>query len=732
MASPHDMAALRSKQATCEDYHSDESDSDSGVVEESFRRSPAAPGQANVAAKRSHPSDLGAEKPVVVEKERLPVNIDGQSDSGYSSHTAATMSSADSAPSSKSQSPPMAPVNAAPTPASPAIKRRPTIGDDRRSSARESSRKPLARSGSISSRRPPAGDRRSTRTTTTTPECDDPKCTQCGPNTPRGRTRKPELPPLDSGLDVSYSFDQQPQRLNPAPSYPPPSPIYNRQPTHYTQGSTVVQPAQNRQRRSSSANRGMRPLSYHGEPGQHWASGMPIPYPSPPHEPHGPPPSLSAHFTIQQPAMHPYGMVGATPPNGGFYYSPSLSQTSPPYDHPARPTMQSRNSSNFSARRPSSYYGPALVTYDQPNGKAPSARYPDAPKSARQENFPATSTFDTDSSGEESLDEEIHHRARDHRLMPPPPLKEHLKRGPSLRRPDTSQEYALERRMSQSLNLPERPRQRDPKASKVSTAAPSRASSRVRPALSQQPKAVSSYDANRNAEVYIEDSRARRRQSYQGYEKRSELEQKHRASNALPALSRPRRQTNTSTRDHDEEVVDTLRDAEAHMQRTRGSEDPLSERVHRAAKRASRVPSGHSDAGSSRSKSDKASRISQSNRTAITNGGGGGEIRLRVDASTPLSLQFNGDIEGRILQINPTEDGMADIVIGSARGNESAYRSERGSVLSRDRKALVANSRSTEDSSVRSQRSSQGRRAREGERPLVSRRRAMETDYYSR
>lgn len=56
-----------------------------------------------------------------------------------------------------------------------------------------------------------------------------------------------------------------------------------------------------------------------------------------------------------------------------------------------------------------------------------------------------------------------------------------------------------------------------------------------------------------------------------------------------------------------------------------------------------------------------------------------GEIRLRVDASAPLSLSFNGDMEGRTLQINPAEDGLADIIIsGPGVKDEKNARSESG------------------------------------------------------
>jgi hypothetical protein len=53
---------------------------------------------------------------------------------------------------------------------------------------------------------------------------------------------------------------------------------------------------------------------------------------------------------------------------------------------------------------------------------------------------------------------------------------------------------------------------------------------------------------------------------------------------------------------------------------------------------------------------------------------GKNEIRLRVDANAPLSLQFNGDMEGRTMQLIPGKDGMAELVI-SGNGADP-YRTE--------------------------------------------------------
>jgi hypothetical protein len=221
----------------------------------------------------------------------------------------------------------------------------------------------------------------------------------------------------------------------------------------------------------------------------------------------------------------------------------------------------------------------------------------------------------------------------------------------------------------------------------------------------------------------------RRNRDSKIYRDERETQRYFREDKAYVPERRQRADTATSRRDSYVELPKERRvavDAEAYQQRTRGTNDPLVDTIHKAAKRASRVPSNPSDNGSNRS-DDRKTRVSQSARTTVTNGGGNGEIRLRVDASAPLSLQFNGDMEGRTLQINPAENGMADIVIGNSRGEENSYVSERGSTVG-NRKSLVAGSarRELEEASVRSSRSSQSRPEREPEQRRPLRRRQTE------
>lgn len=58
--------------------------------------------------------------------------------------------------------------------------------------------------------------------------------------------------------------------------------------------------------------------------------------------------------------------------------------------------------------------------------------------------------------------------------------------------------------------------------------------------------------------------------------------------------------------------------------------------------------------------------ISTSNKT------GNSEIRFRVDASAPLALTIDGDMEGRTLQLLPAENGMTDVVIAPASDKSRA------------------------------------------------------------
>jgi len=120
------------------------------------------------------------------------------------------------------------------------------------------------------------------------------------------------------------------------------------------------------------------------------------------------------------------------------------------------------------------------------------------------------------------------------------------------------------------------------------------------------------------------------------------------------------------------------------------------------------MPSGRSDSGSSRSKgSGKESRI-----TSTTNG----EIRLKIDTSKPMSLQFNGDMEGRQIRFEPAEDGITNVLITSTEYHGSSGKT----VLSH--RSSGHRRRDLDDVSSRSSRSSQAR-------PKAERQREMDYQY---
>lgn len=433
----------------------------------------------------------------------------------------------------------------------------------------------------------------------------------------------------------------------------------------------------------------------------------------------------------------------------------------------------------------SSQYGQPLVTHAP---ALPSARFAPQPQplpqppqqlqlpAPRKEKYtdPESSEFASSGSEEEDEEEELVEERKPRVIMGPPKSKPAPQRRPSMsHRAKTTQVYQSDRHqpISQSMVLPERPRERESR-SRTNNAAPSRAASTSRPPLVRQK--AQSYSTPQ-AEVMVESSKSRRRQSqiYQPYqvqqpdyeveerrrpkvyrqdppapnrrksmvyEHEYEVEDKRRPKayhpeydlgdrrrskiypdevfqdDAIAPTRRRKTDADANARRRQSVVVDTLEnledDIEAYQQRMRGSNNPLNDHIHRVAKRSSYIPSAPSHAASG---SDKQTRISQSARTAVTNTNG--EIRFKIDASAPLSLQFNGDMEGRTLQIHPAEDGMAELVIGNAR--ETTYPSERGSTMGSNggRKALppAQARREAEEMSIRSNNTSRSRRDREKE-----------------
>lgn len=782
----------RPYQPTVEEYNSDESDGH--VLSANFPRKASPAAQANVSTKRS--KDLQTDKAPASNDTAHTKPADVRSDSGYSSYTAASKSSADSA--QRHPSPPPAPPKVA---SSPAPKRRPTVSDPRHQSTKSSPRPKVSRTASVSSKQRPSTTRRPTITREpdmAQEECRDPNCTSCGPNVrPNRRSVAEPFPSASAQHFANLPSDQVSQRSDPNPYYNPPSPTYSRNP-YSQQPGVFIQPSQPHSRRRSSSTVRPRPQSYAGgDPNAgYWAPQPNYGYPSPPQE-RGPPPAM------YQSMPYPYSQ------QSGNYYSGSANTSPPEYQ---RPGFSARGSS-YTAR---GNLLPPVITQAQDDNANYSARYgaqpptpveaqPRAPRQRRI--MPPAQDPNEYSSSEESdseyYDEEELRRSRApaRALMPPPPLPEKPRAKSKKRRPTLSHSSTTPvadlREHRKSFIVAERPKVQQPRERERDRlprqqTEPVRRQSVSRPPLHRE--AQSEY-ATRQIHTIVNNSRSNRRQSYQApardYEKlyhekayiqhekaakaailqqrqlaleaerhealleaqrqqaleaqfREQQKRERRKSRVIETHGmpgqflddeeeeqrplRPRRKTESESRKGKERIPETSRremDAEEYINSTRGLRAPLADSLTKAAKRASRIPSGHSESGSSGSGGQS---ISQ--RTNKTNGN---EIRLRVDASAPLALSFNGDMEGRTLQLLPAENGMTDVVIGH---RDETYQGEQDIVSQSNRRSIMGPPprRGGEDLiSERSGRSSRSRREREerDERGHVLRR-VRQTNYHER
>ncbi|CAO2657319.1 Nn.00g034450.m01.CDS01 [Neocucurbitaria sp. VM-36] len=149
--------------------------------------------------------------------------------------------------------------------------------------------------------------------------------------------------------------------------------------------------------------------------------------------------------------------------------------------------------------------------------------------------------------------------------------------------------------------------------------------------------------------------------------------------------------------------------AEDYVASQRGNRNLDEDQIRKAARRApimARRPSL-----SDTSTSSDSSQQRRSDGKTMTSDGSNNEIRLRVDASAPLSLLFNDDMEGRTLRLIPAEGGMADLFIGQSQSKGPVYRSERGStpVNKNQRRVVAPKTRRAEEIPQASQRRRESR-----------------------
>ncbi|KAI9837794.1 MAG: hypothetical protein M1819_006728 [Sarea resinae] len=259
---------------------------------------------------------------------RVPAkNPDVASDSGYSSHTAATVGSGDSGSGAKLASAKES------NPSSPNKRRPPVAGSGRRS---------------MDKLPPRTASRNQRRDSGIHEECDCPECI--------ARSRGP----LESHWDINYQpfngIQRPPSRYNGGP----PSPQAIRHPgPGYISEAPIIQTARSRPRAASTHIFQPRPVSYQG-------GMMSDPYGRPPGIPYerGPPPSMPMY---SNPA---YAIPPSYPPPGASFLPPSRPQSRQDYPPPSpyeRPSSRNWPAAGQYSTRPKSVYGTPVVEYDQPN-----------------------------------------------------------------------------------------------------------------------------------------------------------------------------------------------------------------------------------------------------------------------------------------------------------------------------------------------------------------------------
>jgi hypothetical protein len=292
---------------------------------------------------------------------------------------------------------------------------------------------------------------------------------------------------------------------------------------------------------------------------------MPAPDPSPPQEPRGPPPAISA-YPIQNMQNMQYPMPYMRQPiSQGGYYRPQQYPSAQHYEHPQRPPMSARG---LSSQGPRSFPAPIITqVIDEPSSKYSSARLAPPPTPVKQHHqqsqirlaYKPKPKFiqasgskyedkDKDSDedafeGEEEHNEEYDAREegrrsrQDRALMPPPALR----RGQSQKRPSLSQT-----KTAPAVDRPDRHESRrksivvpDPlSARELEQDHPMRLQSVSRPA---HQKAQPEY-TTAQTRVEVNNSKSNRRQLYQAYEMAQIEYAKARQAEALEEQYRAERQ----------------------------------------------------------------------------------------------------------------------------------------------------------------------------------------------
>ncbi|KAJ5172401.1 hypothetical protein N7492_004994 [Penicillium capsulatum] len=411
--------------------------------------------------------------------------IDGASDSGYSSRTAATVNSTQSGPSG-GKSPPV-----------PLKLDMPKRADLTRNSSSRKDRKDKDRAR-------PARDEKMQVGAYPAHLTHVPR----SPSKPRRRDSVhvrqyppegyyegyyPPSTPVDTPRAMEYGPPPAYLFRPPVPDYTPTSPQHSRFPhgaiAEYHASRPSGRPVRSNTYRSS----------YHSERPQSWAMGSSPIYHQQiyPYDPHGPPPSSSAYSNAPY-SSSPYG--------GGSFYTPSDYTVGPEY---GRDRSRSRHREPSRARRASVVYAapPDEVFPEWLEDGEPLEQYysREPPRESRGRPVKLTQEYDEDR----------------HRMPPPPPPPPkhksvpqiHQARRPEPRKAQTTQSIPSSRRPSRAMDLTDLdaalPDEYDHRRSSREARLPERSGS-----LRDSKRSTSYHDHARGAKVAVEHSRRRRAQQY--------------------------------------------------------------------------------------------------------------------------------------------------------------------------------------------------------------------------
>ncbi|KAI9711028.1 MAG: hypothetical protein M1820_002466 [Bogoriella megaspora] len=627
---------------------------------------------ANVASKRAPHTLHSAKVPTTAAPEDA-------SDSGYSSKTAATMNSADSAKELQGET--VAPKKEGKKVVlketqSPRRSRPATIIEPRKSSKDTAARPQKSPTKALS--RSASQNKRSSREQCT--GCNDPNC----PDVLKSSLKQPSMrkaDPVENKVDIDYPPPNQAQSRRTSQYYETHPSRYEDYYSRPSREAVSMTPAHSRPRARSTSR--ARPQSHYDVPPEAYYGD----YRSYRSE-RGPPPSLSAWTNLPQPYPYP----GSTPPSSVFapavQLHPSPSSRRPLLTHTTTDPAYSTRSS-----RPSSMYGSAgpLVTYGPSDmSTGPSARRADP---VSQQSRPRDVEFYSDSEDDDDDDEAVFEPI-DTSLMPPPSA--FPKRQSSLRRQTISAPRSYD---ASPIERPD-PFYDQPPVTTTTTTIRRQSSTRAQrppPAPSVGSKANSYSNASGSARIYPESSNTQRRRSiYTENEPQAQVQQRsyeaEKRASTYAAAERYQAETSGSV-DPTGYFQDSARSAAtttirappalgSSQQQQQQQQGQQQQKETQQLPRPSRAPSA---AGSGRSVSSRTSFAAE------------GSIRLKVNTSQGLEL--SGDMEGRTINLMPMgRDGVAELVIGGREGSVYGGGGSRAGARSR---VATEGGRGRRESSVR-------------------------------